>query len=205
MTLNKQQRIELNDLLLQLFNYSELTRLVRLRLDEDLSTIASHHGNLTDTVRELVDWMERRSREQELVVAALIERPNLAALAALSEQIGQSASADAEALPGRPAPGSVVVDIDGSNIQGSSFSINIGGGGRTPSDTPYSANDLSSTDAKRQALQERLQLLLEKLSAANRQYDQTLSEVEKVTLKRVIAQLEEELGDVEQALAALDS
>jgi hypothetical protein len=178
-----------------------------------LGTIVSPDANLTETVRVLIDWTDRRSRVQELIDAALAERPNHAELALLSQAIGeakeaigdQSSETTADAQGGQPLPGSVVVDIDDSTIQGSTFSINVGGGGRRPNDSPSAAPDLSSTAVRQQVLRERLELLIDKLSAANKQYDQTLSAVDKVTLKRVIEQLEEELGDVEHALAALDA
>ena len=134
MSLTKQQRIELNELLLALFDGPELTRMVRMHLDENLSAIAGG-DNLTDVVFNLVYWTERRGRSLDLIDAALTERGQSPELLHLRMAVASAnVQADTTASDGQGEPpqsgSAVVVDIDNSSIHGSSFNINVGGGGR---------------------------------------------------------------------------
>jgi len=208
MSLTKQQRIELNELLLAHFDGPELTRMVRMHLDENLSAIAGG-ANLTDIVFNLVDWAERRGRSLDLIDAALAERgqsPELLhlrmAVAATNVQADRTAS-DGQQEPSQPGS-AVVVDIDNSSIHGSTFNINVGGGARGTDGAPATGSGESKTERKRQLLEERQQILVDKLKAAHAQRNQTLNAVDKVTLDQVILQLEQELNAVGGELAAID-
>ena len=57
----------------------------------------------------------------------------------------------------------------------------------------------SFAEVKRQMLTDRLKLLLDKIKAANRQRDYSLSEADKVTIGRQIESLEQEIAEVEAA------
>lgn len=208
MSLTKQQRIELNQLLLTLFDGPELTRMVRMHLDENLSAIAGG-TNLTDIVFNLVYWAERRGRSLDLIDAALAERgqnPELLhlrmAVASANVQDDTTAS-DGHQEPSQPGS-AVVVDIDNSSIHGSTFNINVGGGARSTDGVPATESGESKAERNRQLLEERQQLLVDKLKAAHEQRNQTLNAVDKVTLEQVIQQLEQELDAVGHELAALD-
>ncbi len=208
MPLTKQQRIELNELLLALFDGPELTRMVRMHLDENLSAIAGG-ANLTDIVFNLVYWAERHGRGPDLIDAALAERPQSPELfrlrAAVAATDAQADTTEDNGQQGPPRPDSaVVVDIDNSSIHGSTFNINVGGGARSSDATPAGSASESRAEVKRQLLEERQQLLVEKLKAAHEQRNQTLNAVDKVTLDRVILQLEQELDAVARELVLID-
>jgi Effector-associated domain 1 len=70
----------------------ELAQFIRLKLDNNLEEIAADK-NLTETVFELVRWMESQGRLGELVAAAKGARPLNKDVAALEEPIGPAPQA----------------------------------------------------------------------------------------------------------------
>lgn len=60
---------ELQDALLSAFSADELTRVVRINLDENLDAIAGD-DNLSQIVFELITWADRRGRLDELIRGA---------------------------------------------------------------------------------------------------------------------------------------
>ena len=62
---------------------------------------------------------------------------------------------------------------------------------------------MNLNELKRQMLQERLDMLIEQYKAAHRQFNLALSATDRMTLDRMIRQLEQDIGEVEAELAAL--
>ena len=62
---------------------------------------------------------------------------------------------------------------------------------------------MNLNELKRQMLQERLDMLIEQYKAAHRQFNSALSATDRMTLDRMIRQLEQDIGEVEAEFAAL--
>jgi hypothetical protein len=89
---------ELRDLLLRLYNRAELERLVRLKLDIDLFTEVAADNPLDVVMLELLRYLDRRGRVDELLDAVVGDRPRNQEIRRLRAKLGS------EPVPAETAP-----------------------------------------------------------------------------------------------------
>ena len=210
MKLTGQQIGLLHDILLDSFDEGELRLLVRIELDKNLDAIAGG-SNLSEIIFNLIEWAERNDRTGDLIRAAAKKREGNVALHELQQVAGSESPATPNTTPTPPS----VTNINtgggayvAGNVQvGGDFvgrdRVEHGDGGSRTEGKPSAASGALS-DTKRQLLAERLEDLLDKIKAAHRQRNYSLSEVDKVTIGKQIESLEQEAAEVEAELAALD-
>lgn len=89
---NKQIRNLYEIILSSLESRSELQRIVRFGLDEDLNLITSS-DHLRDSAYDLIDWADKNDRAEDLIIALREARPRKVELRKLAEQLGLEAAA----------------------------------------------------------------------------------------------------------------
>jgi tetratricopeptide (TPR) repeat protein len=92
-----------NVLLLAFPKYVDLARLLKIRLGENLETLATGE-NLGDVVFRLIEGLDARGEIDRLLAAAIKERPHNAALGAFAARRGIAPSASAASASPAPLP-----------------------------------------------------------------------------------------------------
>lgn len=73
--------------LVDAYNYETLERMVKFKLGEQLSRIASNQNDIDDVVFKLVNWAEKNDKVLDLVKGAKEKRPNHSKIKQISDQI----------------------------------------------------------------------------------------------------------------------
>ena len=167
------------DELVDLFTEAELRQLVDRTFDQRLDVIAGG-ANLQERVYNLMNWAKRRSALATLVAAAHTERPNSEVLARYT---------GTGPAPTAPQPAPIAPPPSAGSPSASS---------------PTAGDGLTLVQrVRRDALQKRLDLLLEQHAKASDQLNATLDAVNRPIIQAQIRSIEEEMMQVEDQLTQL--